>query len=80
MDLTKNPNDKLPEDTVQGRVSTYEGMMRIGYVWGLPIVLAIVMFLTLLLLDVGIGNPVTWIVTFLTWLGVLGFSKTFFVH
>jgi hypothetical protein len=78
MSIVKNENDKLPEQTVENRSRTYQTMMRIGYVWGLPIALAIVMFLTLLLLDKNFFLSL--VLAFFTWLGVLGFSKTFFVH
>jgi hypothetical protein len=78
MTITKNPNDQLPEETVEHRGRTYQNMMQIGYVWGLPITLGIVMFLTLLLM--GESFFLSLILAFFTWLGVLGFSKTFFVH
>lgn len=58
--------------------ATYKGMMHFGYVYGLPISAAITMFFVLLLMQVGI--PVSLILSFFTWLGVLGISKTFFVH
>ncbi|MCQ8185392.1 hypothetical protein [Parvularcula maris] len=78
MHIEKNPNDQLPAQTVENRGKTYQRMMDIGYVWGLPITLAIVMFLTLLLMDT--NWFLSLIISFFTWLGVLGFSKTFFVH
>jgi hypothetical protein len=78
MDLAKKDTDKLPDDMIEHRASTYQTLMNVGYVWGLPIVLAIVMFLTLLLLNV--GGFTSLIIAFFTWLGVLGLSKTFFVH
>lgn len=78
MSIERNPNDKLSDELVENRAKTYERMMTIGYVWGLPIVLAIVMFLALILLDVGLFT--SFIIGIFTWLGVLGLSKTFFVH
>lgn len=78
MDLTKNENDKLPDETIETRAHTYQGMMTLGYTVFLPVVLAIVMFITLLMLDVGVVTNI--FLSFLTWLGVLGIAKTFFVH
>ena len=78
MSIVKSDNDKMPEEAIENRTRTYEGMMKTGYIWGLPICLAIVMFLTLLLLDV--NWFLSLVIAFFTWLGVLAFSKTFFVH
>ncbi|MBB4657651.1 hypothetical protein [Parvularcula dongshanensis] len=57
---------------------TYHNMMRFGFASGLPIATGIVMFVILLLL--GTNFLVSLFLAFLTWLGVLGFAKTFFVH
>ena len=55
----------------------YHNMMRVGFGVGLPVGSAVTMFVALLLMDTN------WIVatflSFLTWLGVYGFAKTFFV-
>ncbi len=80
MSIVKSDNDKMPDEAIEDRANTYQGMMDMGYVYGLPISLGIVMFIALILMGVGLFNPMTWIISFLTWLGVLGFSKTFFVH
>lgn len=80
MSIVKNENDKLPADMVDDRVATYQGMMNLGYTLGLPLSLGIVMLIALVLLGVSIFNPLTWIVSILTGLGVLGIAKTFFVH
>ncbi|GGY38269.1 hypothetical protein [Parvularcula lutaonensis] len=78
MSIVKSDTDKMPDDVIESRAKTYEGLMTFAYVWGLPIVLAIVMFLTLLLRDVGFLTSL--IISFFTFLGVMAFSKTFFVH
>jgi hypothetical protein len=78
MDMSKNEKDQLPEDAIENRAKTYSNLMTMGYVVGLPVALAIVMFLTLLLLETNFFLSL--ILAFFTWLGVLGFSKTFFVH
>ena len=56
----------------------YHNMMRWGFGIGLPLGCAIVMLISLLLL--GTNWLVAVFLSFLTWLGVLGFAKTFFVH
>ncbi|MEE4212105.1 MAG: hypothetical protein V2I43_22900 [Parvularcula sp.] len=76
--MTKNETDQLPAETIHHRASFYSRMMSIGYVWFLPAVLAIVMFIGLLLRDV--NGFTALVIAFFTWLGVLGLSKTFFVH
>jgi len=78
MSIERNENDKLPEDLVDNRAATYEGLMKMSYVWFLPAVLAVVMLITLLLLKVGIG--ITLVMTLVTFVAVMVFSKTFFVH
>lgn len=78
MDLTRNDQDQLPEDAIEARASTYKGIMDFGYTLLLPVVLAVVMFITLLLRDVGLFPNL--VISFLTYLGVLGIAKTFFVH
>lgn len=55
----------------------YHNMMRIGFAIGLPVGSAIAMFVALLLMDV--NGIVALFLSFLTWLGVYGFAKMFFV-
>lgn len=78
MSIERNENDKLPEDLVDNRAATYEGLMKMSYVWFLPAVLAVVMLITLLLLKVGVF--VSLVLTVVTFVAVMIFSKTFFVH
>ncbi|MEM9809951.1 MAG: hypothetical protein AAF788_01885 [Pseudomonadota bacterium] len=78
MHIAPNDSDQLPEETITSRVNTYGGMMHFGYVWFLPLVLAFVMIITVLMLKGGILTAIG--VGFLTFLGVLAISKTFFVH
>lgn len=56
----------------------YKGMMDFGFVWGLPLGGAITIFVALLLMGVGVFTTLP--ITFFTWLGLLGISKSFFVH
>ena len=56
----------------------YKGMMSFGFGVGLPVGGAIAMFVALLLLDAGIF--VSLFLSFLTWLGLYGISKSFFMH
>ncbi|WP_031551800.1 hypothetical protein [Parvularcula oceani] len=73
-----------PKPDAEGNVTTadhsrtYQNMMRVGFAVGLPVGVAIAMFVILLLL--GTNFIVSLFLAFLTWLGVYGFSKTFFVH
>ena len=55
----------------------YHNMMRIGFGVGLPVGCAIAMFVALLLMSV--NGLVAFFLSFLTWLAVYGFAKTFFV-
>lgn len=75
MATTIDNNDHHPADNQK---KMYEGMMRFGYVWGIPLGGAIAMFFALLLMKAGI--PMALIIAFFTWLGTLGIAKTFFVH
>lgn len=56
----------------------YHNLMRIGFAVGLPIGCAVAMLVTLLLLSTSFFLAV--FLSFMTWLGVYGFSKTFFVE
>lgn len=73
-----------PDPEADGNVTphdharTYQTMMDIGFRVGLPVGVAIAMFVTLLLLSV--NWLVSAILAFLTYLGTLAFSKAFFVH
>ena len=60
------------------QAETYHSMMQAGYTIFLPVVLAFVMFITLVLLDANFFANL--VVSFFTYLGVLGIAKTFFVH
>ncbi|MEM9235049.1 MAG: hypothetical protein AAGA69_12525 [Pseudomonadota bacterium] len=65
-------------NTSDPKRNLYEGMMSFGFAVGLPVGGAITMFIALLLMQVGI--PVSFILSFFTWLGLYGIAKTFFVH
>ncbi|NNU16205.1 hypothetical protein HK107_07715 [Parvularcula sp. ZS-1/3] len=80
MSIVKNETDKMPDEAIENRAKTYQGMMDFAYIWGLPLATGIVMLFTLLLLGVGVFNPLTWVISFFTFLGVMAFSKAFFVH
>ena len=64
--------------TPHDHAKTYQTMMDIGFRVGLPVGVAIAMFVALLLL--GTNFFVSLIIAFFTWLGTLAFSKAFFVH
>ncbi|MEM0928856.1 MAG: hypothetical protein AAGI89_06145 [Pseudomonadota bacterium] len=57
---------------------TYHSLMNAGYTLFLPVVLAVVMFITLVLLGANVFANL--VISFFTYLGVLGIAKTFFVH
>ena len=78
MGIVRNDNDQLPAEAVDARAKTYENMMNLGYLLGLPISLAIVMIVTLLML--GHGAIITVFIGLLTGLGVYTFVKLFLVH
>ncbi len=73
MDTTNN-NDQVNNNQDE----TYHSLMNVGYTIFLPVVLAIVMFITLLMLDTNVFTNL--VISFFTYLGVLGIAKTFFVH
>ena len=73
MDTTNN-NDQVNNNQDE----TYHSLMNAGYTIFLPVVLAIVMFITLLMLDTNVFANL--VISFFTYLGVLGIAKTFFVH
>jgi hypothetical protein len=76
--LTDPPIDRDGFEHTADHSHVYHNMMRVGFTLGLPIGTGIAMFVTLLLLGENILVAV--FLAFLTWLGVLGFSKAFFVH
>lgn len=78
MSIERNENDKLPEDMVDNRARTYTRFMDLSYAWFGPIILAFVMVIFLWQLEVGILTIA--LISFLTFLGVRGIAKTFFVH
>ncbi|MEO1659216.1 MAG: hypothetical protein AAFR65_16020 [Pseudomonadota bacterium] len=73
MDMANNH-----DDLNNNQDETYHSLMNAGYTIFLPVVLAIVMFITLVLLDANIFANL--VISFFTYLGVLGIAKTFFVH
>ena len=58
--------------------SMYDYMMRFGWRTFFPLGLAVVLFFTLLLMKAGLLTSV--ILSFLSWLGILAITKTFFDH
>ncbi|NRA28714.1 MAG: hypothetical protein HRU11_00515 [Parvularculaceae bacterium] len=78
MSIVRNENDKLPQDLVDGRAEAYTNMMNIAYLVGLPVSLAIVMFITLIMLGTGFFSSV--FLGAVTGVFVLVFAKLFFVH
>ena len=79
-EVLTDPDAVEPEgfETTADHSHVYHNMMRIGFTWGLPIGVAIAMFVTLLLMSV--NGLVALIIAFFTYLGTLAFSKAFFVH
>lgn len=76
MDNTPATTDSYHDmDQHQG---TYQFMMKFGFEVGLPVGGAIALFVALLLMDAGL--IVSFFLSFLAWLGLLGIAKTFFVH
>lgn len=79
MSILDEPNPEAEGNrTAEDHRSTYQAMMDFGFTVGLPVSLGITMFFIILLLGEGILAGIFF--GFLTWLGVLGISKTFFVH
>lgn len=70
--------EPTPARTLESQKQLYKSVMDFTMTAGLPIGLAIAMFVALLLMQVGI--PVSLFLSFMTWLGVLAFSKMFLVH
>lgn len=64
--------------TAHDHAKTYQNMMDFGFRWGLPVGVAIAMFVALMLL--GVNVIVALFIAFLTYLGTLAFSKAFFIH
>lgn len=75
-----DPDAVAPEgfETTADHSHVYHNMMRIGFTVGLPVGTAIAMFVALLLMST--NGLVALIIAFFTYLGVLAFSKAFFVH
>ena len=75
-----DPDAVAPEgfETTADHSHVYHNMMRIGFTVGLPVGVAIAMFVALLLMDT--NGLVALIIAFFTYLGTLAFSKAFFVH
>ncbi len=79
MSATQNgQGDHFPPETVEEHRSTYQTMMDVTFGIGLPVGGAAVMLVALWLMDVNL--VLAFILSFFTWLGLLGFAKTFFVH
>ncbi|MEM6650732.1 MAG: hypothetical protein AAF603_10830 [Pseudomonadota bacterium] len=78
MATTDNHEETSPYHNVEEHKKTYQWMMDFGFTVGLPVGGAITMFVMLMLL--GSSFFVGVFLSFLTWLGLLGISKTFFVH
>ena len=75
-----DPDAVTPEgfQTTADHSHVYHNMMRIGFTVGLPVGVAIAMFVALLLLST--NGLIALIIAFFTYLGTLAFSKAFFVH
>ena len=78
MSIVKNETDQLPADLIESRARTYTQFMALSYSWFGPIILGFVMVVFLWLLDVNLLTA--FFLGFLTFLGVKGIAKTFFVH
>ncbi|MEM6912853.1 MAG: hypothetical protein AAF511_02630 [Pseudomonadota bacterium] len=74
--MTDTINDH--DEPTTNQAETYHSLMTAGYTIFLPAVLAVVMFITLVLLGANIF--VNLVISLFTYLGVLGIAKTFFVH
>lgn len=69
--------EDTPHDMEEHR-GTYQSMMDIGFIVGLPVGGAITLLVALLL--GGTGVLVSLVLAFFAWLGLLGIAKTFFAH
>lgn len=78
MTATDDNNEPVKDPTLQGQHKLYHGVMDFSLTVGIPAVGAFTMFVTLLLMQTHI--IVSIILAGLTWLGILGIAKAFFVH
>ena len=76
--MTDEHAEQSGNHDVADHAKVYQNMMDKGFFLGLPVGSAAAMFVALLLL--GVSFIVSLFLAFLTWLGMLGFAKTFFAH